>query len=65
MKKNKQNATQRKAAAKRATKRADRLRKTKKEKHIRKAKVTAEKKAKERKFKEHLDKLLQARFSGM
>ena len=62
MKKNKLSPTKRKAAVKRGEKRAARLRKTKKEKHVRQAKTLAEKNAKDRKFRESMDKLLQSRF---
>lgn len=62
MKKNKLSTKQRIAAAKRGQKRAERLRKTQKEKHVRKAKVLAEKKAKEKKFREAMDKIMQFRF---
>lgn len=63
MKKNKLTTAQRKAAAKRGLKRAVRLRKTQKAKHVRREKVIAEKKAKDKKFREAMDKLLAARYS--
>lgn len=63
MRKNKLTTTQRKAAAKRALKRANRLKKTQREKHIRKEKILADKKSKEKKFKEAMDKILSARYS--
>lgn len=61
MKKNKLTTTQRKAAAKRGEKRAARLRKTQSEKHLKQAKLAAEKKAKERKFREAMQKLMESR----
>jgi hypothetical protein len=63
MKKNKLTTNQRKAAIKRALKSTTRLRKTQKEKHLRQAKALAEKKAKEKKFRETMDKLLASRYS--
>lgn len=63
MKKNKQTKVQRTASAKRGAKRADRLRKTQKDKHLRKAKVATEKKAKEKKFQDAMNKLLQAKYA--
>ena len=61
-KKNKLNKTERRAAAKRGAKRGARLKKTQKEKHTRIAKALLEKKEKEIKFREAMDKLMQARF---
>lgn len=67
MRKNKLTITERKRALKRGAKRSDRLRKTQKEKHIKKARLLAEKKTKkekeDKKFREEMDKLLQSRFA--
>lgn len=62
MKKNKLTIEQRRAAQKRGLKRSTRLKKTQGEKHLRKAKVLAEKKAKERAFYDAMNKMLEARF---
>jgi hypothetical protein len=61
MKKNKLTTAQRQSAAKRGQKRAARLKKTQGEKHIRKAKLVAEKKSKDKKFRDAMQKLLESR----
>jgi hypothetical protein len=61
MKKNKLTTAQRKAAAKRGEKRTARLRKTQSEKPLKQAKLAAEKKAKEKKFREAMQKLMESR----
>jgi hypothetical protein len=61
MTKNKLNTKDRKRAIKRALKRSKRLRKTRQEKPLRKAHELFERKGKEKKFKEAMDKLLQSR----
>lgn len=63
MKKNKQTITQRRASAKRGAKRSARLKKTQKEKHVRKAKKLAEAKSKEQKFKEAMDRMMQSKYA--
>lgn len=63
MKKNKLTKTERKAAAKRGAKRAERLKKTQKEKHLRVAAVQAEKKAKSKKIKDAIEKLMQSKYA--
>lgn len=61
MKKNKQTTAQRKSTAKRGQKRAARLKKTQSEKHVRKAKLVAEKKSKDKKFREVINKMMESR----
>jgi hypothetical protein len=61
MKKNKLSPTKRKAAIKRGEKRSARLKKTQAEKHVRKSTLLAEKKNKDRKFRETMQKLLESR----
>ena len=62
MKKNKSTIAQRKSAQKRAQKRSARLKKTQSEKHLKKAVTLEEKKSKEKKFRETMDKMIQARY---
>ena len=61
MKKNKLSTAKRKASAKTGQKRAVRLKKTREEKYIKKTKSFAEKKAKEKKFQEAMQKMLESR----
>lgn len=63
MKKNKQTKTQRAAAQKRGKKRSDRLKKTQKDKHLRREILVSEKKQKDKKFQEMMDKLMQSRMA--
>lgn len=63
MKKNKQTNAQRAAAIKRGKKRSDRLKKTQKDKHLRRAVLVADRKAKDKKFKEAMEKLMQAKMA--
>ena len=62
MKKNKITIEQRRAAQKRGLKRSTRLKKTQGEKHLRKAKVLEEKKAKERAFNDAMRKMFESKF---
>lgn len=61
MKKNKLSTAKRKASAKTGQKRAVRLKKTKEEKHVKKTKAIVEKKVKEKKFQEAMQKMLESR----
>lgn len=61
MKKDKRTAAQRQAAIKRGKKRSDRLKKTQAEKPFRQAALRAEKKMKEQKFMETLQKLMKSK----
>ena len=62
MKKNKKSKKQKESAAKRGAKRGARIKKTQKEKHVRKANLLLEKKEKEAKHREVMDKLMKDRF---
>jgi hypothetical protein len=63
MKKNKLTTAERKAAAKRGEKRALRLKKTQKEKHLRKMKLIEERKKLAKKQEEFFERLMKARYS--
>lgn len=65
MKKPEKSPKRRKAAANRAAKRDKRLKKTQKEKHIRKAKVAKTKALHKKKQQDFFDKLLESRMKGI
>lgn len=63
MKKNKLTQTQKRASAKKGQKRAERLKKTQSEKHVKQIKTVIDGKRKEKKFRESMDKLIQDRYA--